>query len=70
MKKKMSKEMREFFARKMSKEMQEFYAKNREYFVEQGAEGGKTRAKRLTAKQRQRIAKLAAAARWRKEGPK
>lgn len=57
--------------KKMSKEMQEFYTQHRQYFVDQGAEGGKTRAKRLTAKQRQRIAKLAAVARWRKkEGPK
>jgi len=51
---------------KLPKEMQEFFAKHRDYFVEQGARGGKTRAKRLTAKQRKQIAKKAAASRWRK----
>lgn len=50
--------------KKLPKKIREFLAKHREYFVEQGARGGKTRAKHLTAEQRKKIAKKAAAARW------
>ena len=38
----------------------------REWFVEQGAKGGKKRARRLTAEQRKQIAKKAAEKRWAK----
>jgi hypothetical protein len=38
----------------------------REWFVEQGAKGGKKRARRLTSAQRSEIAKKAATKRWRK----
>lgn len=60
------KQMRSPPMKKLPKEMQEVFAKHREYFVEQGAKGGKKRASRLTAEQRKQIAKRAAAARWRK----
>lgn len=50
--------------KKLPKEMQEIFAKHREYFVEQGARGGKKRAKRLTSERRRQIAKKAAATRW------
>jgi hypothetical protein len=36
----------------------------REFFVKEGARGGKKRAKRLTAAQRKEIAKKAAQKRW------
>ena len=52
--------------KKMPNEMRQFFAAHREYFVEQGAEGGKKRARRLTAEQRRKIAKKAADKRWRK----
>jgi hypothetical protein len=40
----------------------------RDYFRKMGKEGGKTRAKQLTAEQRKEIAKQAAKARWAKKG--
>ena len=40
-----------------------------EWFAEEGARGGKLRARNLTAKRRRAIAKKAAAARWSKKRP-
>ena len=69
MKKKLPKEIREFFVEQSANLQSANLPKEiREYFVEQGAKGGKKRARRLTAEQRKTIAKRAAAKRWGKKG--